>query len=332
MIPPAPWDILEIDVAENLASMPRSLTRPALVIFRYQGAVLGLAHLLPSELPMSFAEAVAFVAGVIGGTAVELAHLGTADVQRKAGITPQPAAGLRSDINPFDRLDLALAARRARPLRLSATIVVLMWNRPASLSACLSALGSEAEAGREVIVVGRATNSDSNSVVRKLPGARYLTAPTVNHARNTGLQAAAGDVVLFTEVDAQPELGWADALLRRFDEPEVVLAGGLVLPSSLTTEAQIASYLDPGIPWPRLLPLAFDPEFLDGWRRGPPIWEIGATANIAVRRNAALSAGGFDTTAGSPEAALWLRLLRAGGHARFEPLVNSHPNVTPVSR
>lgn len=321
MIPPAPWDILEIDVTQNLGSVPRGLVRPALLIFRYRGVVLGQAHLLPSELPMSPGETLAFVSNAIGQAMVELACLGTADVRRVAGSRPDYTAGLRAQSSLLARLDAALAARRARPVGLSGTIVVPVGRRRAHLSTCLSALASDAAAGREIIVVGSAPDSDAESAVRALPGARYLTMEEAGpgQARNAGLQAATGDVVLFTEPDTRPEPGWADALLRRFDRPEVVLVGGPVLPMQLATEAQIATYLDPLTP-PQMLPLAFDPGYLDGWRRGPPIWEIGATANMAIRRDAALHAGGFDTRSGAPEADLWLHLLHDGGHARYEPL------------
>ena len=321
MIPLAPWDVLEVDVTENLRSMPRGLARPALVIFRYRGAVLGQAHLLPSELPMTPGESLAFVSNAIGQAMVELACLGTADVRRVAGSRPDYTAGLRAQSGLLDRLDAALAARRAGPARLSATIVVSVGRRRAHLSACLSALASEAAAGREIIVVGSAPDPEAERAVRHLPGGRWLTMSEAGagQARNGALLAATGDVVLFTEADARPEPGWADALLRRFDRPEVVLVGGPVLPVQLATQAQIATYLDPLTPV-QMLPLAFDPGYLDGWRRGPPIWEIGAAANMAVRRDAALRAGGFDTRSGAPEADLWLHLLHDGGHARYEPL------------
>jgi hypothetical protein len=175
----------------------------------------------------------------------------------------------------------------------------------------------------EIIVTGTLPDAAVAAALRTAPGSRFVSAgsPGAAHAWNAGLRAATGDVVLFTAADARPEDGWADALLRRFEGPEVMLAGGLVLPSDLTTDAQVASYIETGLQWHGFKPLAFDSGFLDGWRRGPPILQIGAAANMAVRREAALRVGGFDATARSAAAPdLWMRLLRAGGEARYEPL------------
>lgn len=48
-------------------------------------------------------------------------------------------------------------------------------------------------------------------------------------ARNTGLAAAAGDLVLFLDDDAAAEAGWLAALASEFADPEVLGAGGRVL-------------------------------------------------------------------------------------------------------
>ena len=49
-------------------------------------------------------------------------------------------------------------------------------------------------------------------------------------ARNTGLRHAEGEVVAYLDDDARPEATWLEALVRPFDDPAVVGAGGVALP------------------------------------------------------------------------------------------------------
>jgi GT2 family glycosyltransferase len=56
--------------------------------------------------------------------------------------------------------------------------------------------------------------------------------PGLSGARNTGVAAASGDIVVFLDDDAVPAPGWLDALLQAFDDDEHVLAvGGAARPT-----------------------------------------------------------------------------------------------------
>lgn len=56
--------------------------------------------------------------------------------------------------------------------------------------------------------------------------------PGLSGARNTGIEACRGDVVLFLDDDAFPESGWLAAFRERFDSsPEIMAVGGAVRPN-----------------------------------------------------------------------------------------------------
>ena len=159
----------------------------------------------------------------------------------------------------LERLDAVLAERRSRPITLSASIVICTRLRPADLAACLAAIEAERVAGREIVVVDNGPDAETEAVVRAAEGVRYIVEPIrgLNNARNTGLRAATGDVVVYVDDDVRPEPGWVDALLRRFDRPEVGVVCGLVLPEALETEGQIGFQYDLGFGGMGTEPIAF---------------------------------------------------------------------------
>lgn len=80
--------------------------------------------------------------------------------------------------------------------------------------------------GREVLVVGR----DAPGLVPREGPVRFLeSARALNpaEARNRGVAAATGDLVLFVDADCEPHAGWVSALERALDTAPVV--GGAVV-------------------------------------------------------------------------------------------------------
>jgi hypothetical protein len=66
------------------------------------------------------------------------------------------------------------------------------------------------------------------------------TRPGISAARNAGLAAATGEVIVFTDDDVRVDPQWLRALGRRFAvSPELDAVTGLILPEELETPAQI---------------------------------------------------------------------------------------------
>lgn len=146
-------------------------------------------------------------------------------------------------------------------------------------------------AAREVIVVVDHHDELYERVAAELPVDRVLAncyTRGLSGARNTGLEAASGDVVAFLDDDAAAERDWLLHLLAPYSQPDVIGVGGLVVPN-----------------WSTPPPSWFPSEF--GWvvgcsYEGLPVRleavrnPIGA--NMSFRRAPLAAAGGFATTVG----------------------------------
>ena len=112
-------------------------------------------------------------------------------------------------------------------MTLDATILVCTRNRAGSLGETLAAL-SEVCRSRftiEVVVVDNGSMDATQEVIAhfsQLLPLRAITVPLPSQSRaaNAGLRMARGRWVLFTDDDALPEPGWADAYLRVADSEE----------------------------------------------------------------------------------------------------------------
>ena len=331
MRPPAPWHIVDVELSDEAKPLAK-MDRPVLVVFRYRGAVLGFWHALPSDLPITASEMARIAAVATGWTVLELLRLGLQDetmepATRAAASAEELATSGAEGL--LARLDRSLAVRQERPIPVTGAIVICTRNRAADLRDCLESVSAEIDAGREVIVIDNGPDPDTEAVVRDFPGVRYVVEAIagLNSARNAGLRAATADVVVYVDDDVRPEPGWVDALLRRFDKSEVGVVCGLVLPHELETDAQVAFQYELGFGGMGMLPISFDESFLRVWRPQAPIWEIGAGANMAIRRKMALECGGFDERVGAGRAGgcgddteFWHNVLFSGGEARYEPL------------
>ncbi|MGY1679571.1 glycosyltransferase [Geodermatophilus sp. SYSU D01176] len=241
---------------------------------------------------------------------------------------------------PLSRADARLAAARdeaaAGPGRAAAplpgaaddvTVVICTRDRPEWLARCLAALGRSIVPPAEVVVVDNAPSSAATrELVDRMPGVRYVLEPRpgLDIARNTGLRAATTEFVAYTDDDAEPHPDWTWRTRRAFDDASITAVTGLVLPAELDTDAQVLfeDHAGFGRGFARR---DFGPEFLTRHRRGAPVWEIGAGANMAFRRSAVAALGGFDErldvgAAGcSGDSEMWYRLLASGGRCRYEP-------------
>lgn len=328
MRPAAPWAILHID----LDNLPARLDAPAdargvVLYFRLQGMVLGMTHEMPNAFPMTTGDLARRAALA---TSDNLALLLTCEMRP---VRPQDMPDLWKARRPpdgagLDRLSSLIAARRAATSDLTASIVICTRRRAEDLAQCLASIGEEIAKGRDIVVVDNGPDAETRAVVEAHPGVRYVPEPRqgLSRARNAGVLAARGDVAVFVDDDVRPEPGWIEPLLGAF-APEVDVVCGLVLPETLAAEAQIAFQYDLGFGGMGQIPLLFDRVFINEALGSPPVWNIGAGANMAVRRQRVLDLGGFDERVGpgaaggcGDDSEYWNRVLHAGGAIVYEPL------------
>ena len=192
-----------------------------------------------------------------------------------------------------------------------ATIVVPTRGRAGYLDVALHSFAPQAaDAGAEVIVVVDGPDADSVAVAER-HGARTLAhaAPQgPNAARNAGWQAAAGELVVFVDDDVLAPSGWLRALL----------AAAAATPERDVFAGPIRADIEGGGPRscgrdsPPITTLDHGPADVD--------IHVGWSANLAIRRAALETIGGFDESipVGAGDEEEWQERHRStGGQVRY---------------
>ena len=207
---------------------------------------------------------------------------------------------------------------------ITATIAICTRERPEDLRRALRGALEQTHTGHDLLVVDNAPQTDrTRRVVAQFPDVRYICEPTpgLNFARNRALSDATGDVVAFTDDDATPEPEWLDALLLNFGDPRVQCVTGLTLPIELETEAQ--ELFEAISPFGR----GFRRRVFDGQHDNPlEVGQVGAGANMAIRRRVTADIGSFDEhlDGGTPTRSggdheMFVRILAAGHRICYDP-------------
>ena len=107
------------------------------------------------------------------------------------------------------------------------SVVVPAYNEENTISKCLEPLSKQD--CELIIVVGG--NDNTGKIAQKYGKViRDRSNAGAGAARNIGVRAARGDVVLFTDADTVVPTDWVEMYRRVFDEGDVVGAGGVVKP------------------------------------------------------------------------------------------------------
>lgn len=117
------------------------------------------------------------------------------------------------------------------PVRIST--VIPAWKASSTLAACLDALRGQTVPFHEMIVVDDDSPDDTASIAEAM-GARVVRLPRnmgPARARNEGVAAASGDVILFVDADVTVPSGLSEAMQAHFGDASVSAVQTLYSPS-----------------------------------------------------------------------------------------------------
>ena len=122
-------------------------------------------------------------------------------------------------------------------MTLIVSVVVPTYRRPDALQQCLMALAEQTRPADEVVLVVRDDDVESLRVIDGWRASLPVTSvppATAGYvpALTAGLRAASGEVVAWTDDDAQPLPDWLARIADWFADPQVVAVGGPDLPGA----------------------------------------------------------------------------------------------------
>src|SRR3990172_2066240 len=114
----------------------------------------------------------------------------------------------------------AISRRRLRQSIFMISVIIPAYNAAGFLPACLAALRQQTHPPDEIIVVDDGS-TDSTAEAAQALGARGISLLHSGRgaAGKAGIQAARGNVVMFTDADCQPTPEWAAELARSLSYP-----------------------------------------------------------------------------------------------------------------
>lgn len=324
MQPPYVYQINHIQLADDIA-LPVAGTGQSgwYLVFWWRQIPVGHLFIKPGET-LSNAEVWQKIVSVIGGF-IDAFSKKPAD----ATVSQNPAESdtpivLRGKLN----LLLEQYTVKTLPAQVPVSVVICTRNRAAQLQRCLQSLRALPCQPTEIVVVDNApTDTSTQQVVERFPGVVYCREPRagLDVARNTGARQAQLPVVAYVDDDVLVHPHWVYQVWQTFTDPQVESMTGLVIASELQTEAQLIfeTY------W------SFNRGYVDKYYNsayfnralssGPPVWEIGAGANMAFRKDLFHKVGYFDErldvgAAGcSGDSEMWFRILAHGGTIHYNP-------------
>ncbi|MGH7544338.1 MAG: glycosyltransferase [Gemmatimonadota bacterium] len=163
----------------------------------------------------------------------------------------------------------------------SVSVVVCVHNGAATLRDCLKGLSRVEYPDHEIIVVDDGSTDDSAGIAADFRCRLIRTANRgLSSARNTGLEAATGEIVAYLDADARPDPHWLHYLAEAMRDGEYVGVGGPNLPCPEDGEIADCVANAPGSPTHILLSDR-EAEHIPG-------------CNMAFRKWALEEIGGFD--------------------------------------
>ena len=214
------------------------------------------------------------------------------------------------------------------PKSIPISLVICTRNRPQALMQCLQSIQQSTVLPEEIIVVDNSPADNSTfDVVSKFEKIIYIKEPKagLSNARNTGMKNAGKSIVAFTDDDVQVHPLWAYQLWKSFEDEKVVAMTGLVITSYLDTEAQYIFEKHWSFNRGYIGKIYDKTYFESNLNIGPPVWKIGAGANMAFRKSIFNEVGIFNEFLGagasgcSEDSEMWFRILANRYKIIYEP-------------
>lgn len=190
------------------------------------------------------------------------------------------------------------------------SVVVCSYNGASTIRDTLEGLRNLDYPNYEVIVVNDGSTDSTPHIVSEYPSVKLVSTENrgLSNARNTGIQLATGELVVFIDDDAYPDNLWLKYLAMFFlEEEDWVGAGGPNLPPPKDSWRDVAMAHAPGGPNPVLI--------------SDRIAEHIPGCNMMFRKDALLAVSGFDPVfrAAGDDVDLCWRLRERGGVIGFSP-------------
>lgn len=191
-------------------------------------------------------------------------------------------------------------------VREDVSVVIPARNAASTIEACLAALGQQTVRPGEVIVVDDGSTDETAAIARRM-GVKLISQDRggAGAARNRAVEAAHGDLLLFTDADCTPRADWVERLLSALEDDHVVAARGVCLSDQREPVARFAQ-------------LEYDEKHRQLARRR--YVDLVSTDSAAYRRDVFREFGGFDETyVASEDQDLSFRITRRGLRIVFAP-------------
>jgi cellulose synthase/poly-beta-1,6-N-acetylglucosamine synthase-like glycosyltransferase len=132
-----------------------------------------------------------------------------------------------------DRVGVDLPPR-ASETRLSVVISAYAQERWSQLCEAICSVRAQCDETAEILVVVDHNPALLERVRHELRGVAAIPnreAPGLSGARNSGVAAANGEIIVFLDDDARAEPGWLERLLAPYEDPNVIAVGGRIEPA-----------------------------------------------------------------------------------------------------
>jgi glycosyltransferase involved in cell wall biosynthesis len=162
------------------------------------------------------------------------------------------------------------------------SVVVCSYNAERTMEPCLVSLEKLNYPDYEVIVVNDGSTDSTLAIAERFSYCRIISQQNkgLSVARNVGAEAAAGEIVAYTDSDCVADPDWLTYLVAKMESADLVACGGPNFPPPEDSLVPAAVAVSPGGPTHVLL--------------SDDIAEHIAGCNMAFRRDVLLSMGGFD--------------------------------------